>query len=367
MRDIRRIETSSTMMQSSCYAAAGSHCVIRLVYPYALLLLVFVPLLFVLSQRRQRPMVIGYSAIQELRTLPPTALTRLHRLLPVLRLLVLILGIIALSRPQWGLEAVRLRREGIAIDMVIDISRSMAAQDLQLNGQRHNRLEVVKKAFRGFVQGHPDQEIGREGDMIGMVTFARYADSISPLTLEHDLLLALLDRVEIVTLPEDNGTSIGEAIALGVERLRASSAKSRVMILLTDGSNNAGVTEPMEAARIAHALGIKIYTIGTGSHGMAQIALQTRDGRIIRQQMRVSIDEGTLGAIAALTGGKYFRATDQQALQAIYAEIDRLEKSTTVAEHYQQYIDCFPYVLLLALGFLLLEVVLVNTRLRTIP
>lgn len=309
----------------------------RLVHPYALLLLVFVPLLYHFSQRWQRPMVIGYSAIQELKTLPPTTLTVLHRLLPLLRVLVLVLCIIALARPQWGLEAIRLRREGIAIDMVIDISRSMATQDLQLNGQRHNRLEVVKQAFRGFVQGRQAQLAGREGDrrregdMIGMVTFARYADSISPLTLEHDLLLALLDRVEIINMPEDNGTSIGEAIALGVERLRESRAKSRVMILLTDGSNNAGLTEPMEAARIAHAFGIKIYTIGTGSHGVAQIALQTSDGRTIRQQMQVSIDENTLGAIAALTGGKYFRATDQQALQAIYAEIDRLEKSTTVA------------------------------------
>ncbi len=340
---------------------------IRLVHPYALLLLAFVPLLLILRQRWQRPTVIGYPAIQDLKALPPTTATVLYRLLPVLRTLVLVLCITALARPQWGLEAIRLRREGIAIDMVIDISRSMAAQDLQLNGQRRNRLDVVKAAFRGFVQGGQPQTDGREGDMIGMVTFARYADSISPLTLEHDLLLALLDRVEIVNTPEDNGTSIGEAIALGVERLRASRAKSRVMILLTDGSNNAGITEPMEAARIAHAFGIKIYTIGTGSHGVAQIALRTSDGRTIRQQMRVSIDESTLSAIAALTGGKYFRATDQQALQAIYAEIDRLEKSTTVAEHYQQYIDCFPYVLWLALGFLLIEVVLVNTRLRTIP
>ena len=340
---------------------------IRLIHPYALLLLIFALLLVIVSRRRQRPVVIGYSATRELQALPPTALTALHRALPLLRALALIFAIVALARPQWGLEATSIQREGIAIDMVVDVSRSMAAQDLQLHGQRQNRLDVVKAAFRGFVQGQAPQAAGRQGDMIGMVTFARYADSVSPLTLEHDMLLALLDQVEIVTLPEDNGTSIGEAIALGVERLRDSAAKSRVMILLTDGSNNAGLTEPMEAARIAHAFGIRIYTIGAGSHGAAPIALQTADGRTLRQHMRVSIDEEALGAIAALTGGKYFRATHSEALQGIYAEIDRLEKSTTVAKHYQQYIDAFPYLIGAALACLVLEVVLVNTRLRTLP
>ncbi len=339
----------------------------RLVHPYALLLLLLVPVLFFCSQHWQRPVVIGYSAIQELKALQPSGLTRLHRSLPLLRVLVLSLCIVALARPQWGLEATRIQREGIAIDMVVDISHSMAAQDLQLNDQRHHRLDVVKQAFRAFVQGHTAELAGRQGDLIGMVTFARYADSVSPLTLDHDMLLALLDQIEIVMLPEDNGTSIGEAIALGVERLRASSARSRVMILLTDGSHNAGLTEPLEAAQIAHAFGIKIYTIGAGSRGVAPIALRTRDGRIWSQRMTVSIDEQTLTAVATLTGGRYFRATDAAALQAIYAEMDRLEKSATVAEHYQQYVDFFPFFLLAALGCLVLEVVLVNTRLRTLP
>lgn len=200
-----------------------------------------------------------------------------------------------------------------------------------------------------------------------MVTFARYADSISSLTLDHELLLSLLDQIQIITLPEDNGTAIGEAIALGVERLRKRQGTSRVMILLTDGSNNAGVTEPLQAAQIAKAFGIKIYTVGAGSHGIATVAIRLHSGEVMRQEMPVYIDEHTLKAIAALTGGRYFRATDEAALHAIYAEIDQLEKTTTVARHYRRYIDIFPFFLLLALGLLLVEVVLINTRLRTLP
>jgi Ca-activated chloride channel family protein len=338
----------------------------RLANPHALLFLLVVPLLFFLSQRRQRPAAISYSSIHALTGLPSSLLTRLRRVLPVLRVLVLILGILALAQPQWRVETTKIRQEGIAIDMVIDVSRSMTALDLQLDGQQRNRLEVVKHAFRSFIQGggeHGD----RAGDLIGMVTFARYADSISPLTLDHDLLLSLLDQVGIVTLPEDNGTAIGEAIALGVERLRQSTARSRVLILLTDGSNNAGFTDPLQAAQIARALGIKIYTIGAGSTGMAAVAMQAQDGQIRLQRMPVTIDERPLREIARLTRGQYFRVTDAAALRAIYTEIDRLEKTTTVAEHYQQYVERFSLFLWLGLVLLVLEVVLVTTCLRTIP
>jgi Ca-activated chloride channel family protein len=337
----------------------------RLANPYALLLILAVPLLLFLS-RRQRPAAIAYSAIQEFEAMPLSMMTRLRRALPLLRTLGLILCIVALSRPQQGLKAARVYSEGIAIVMVVDISSSMAALDLQLDGQQRNRLEVVKHTFRNFVQGERTLA-GREGDLIGMVTFARYADSISPLTLDHDTLLSLLDQVGIVSLREEDGTAIGEAIALGVERLRDSTAKSRVMILLTDGANNAGETEPVQAAQIAKALGIKIYTIGTGSRGVAPVPVRTRDGRMVLQRMQVFIDEKTLKEIATITDGEYFRATDSAALQAIYGEIDRLEKTTNVAEQYQEYAERFPLVLLPGLAFLLLEIVLINTRFRTIP
>jgi Ca-activated chloride channel family protein len=330
-------------------------------------LLLLIPLLLYVRQRRQRPASVAYSSLHDLATLPLSGMARLRRLLfPGLRVLVLLLGIIALARPQQGLEAIEVATEGIAIAMVVDISSSMAALDLQLDGRPSDRLQVVKHSFRTFVEGAGALS-GRAHDLIGMVTFARYADALCPLTLDHRTLLELLEQVRLVTQPQEDGTAIGEAIALGVDRLRASTAQSRVMILLTDGTNNAGETTPLQAAEIAKAFGIKIYTVGTGTRGMALVPVRGRDGQTVMQRTLVSIDEDTLTRIAETTGGRYFRATDGQALQAIYGEIDRLEKTTTVAEHFQQYAERFAFVLLPALGLLGLEVVLSSTRFRTIP
>ena len=339
---------------------------IRLANPYALLLLLLMPLLYFLHWRWQRPAAIAYSSIQELAALSPSWMTRLRRALPVLRAVVLSLCVLALAQPQWGVEATRVHSQGIAIDMVVDVSRSMEAVERQPDGRQSSRLEIVKQAFHAFVQGHQGLP-GRHGDLIGMVTFARYTDSVCPLTLDHDLLLALLDQVDIVTLPEENGTAIGEAIALGVERLRQSIATSRVMILLTDGSNNAGDTEPLQAAQIAKALEVKIYTIGAVTASTAAVPGQAGDGQMVHQSLPGLMDEFTLMEIARITGGRYFRATDGAALQAVYSEIDRLEKTPLLAEHYQRYTERFSLPLLLGLGGVLLEIVLVNTCLRTLP
>ncbi len=341
----------------------------QLANPCALVLLLLLPLLW-WHQRRQHPVAIAYPAVQTWSEVPPSAMTRLRHVLPYLRLTVIALGILALARPQQGLQAAKVYSEGIAIVMVVDTSGSMSALDLQLYGQPRNRLDVVKHTFHNFVSGEGSLGLrggGRDGDLIGMVTFARYADSVSPLTLDHDTLLSLLDEIAIVSLQEEDGTAIGEAIALGVERLRDATAQSRVMILLTDGANNAGETDPQQAARIAKALGIKIYTIGTGTRGIAPVPVRTRDGRMVMRQMNVFIDEATLKEIALLTEGQYFRATDSATLAGIYRDIDRLEKSANVAEHYQQYAERFAWFLLPALALLLVEVLLVNTRLRTIP
>jgi Ca-activated chloride channel homolog len=230
-----------------------------------------------------------------------------------------------------------------------------------------DRLEAVKATFRAFVEGDSGALAGREGDLVGMIMFARYADIISPLTLDHRAVLELLDQVELVSLAEDDGTAVGDAIVAGVDRLREASGASRVMILLTDGSHNAGEVEPLAAARVASALGIKIYTIGAGSRGIALMPVRARSGGLEYRPAQVFIDEHTLEQVARLTGGHYFRATDADALRAIYAEIDRLETATNVAEHYQRYLEAFPLVLLAALALLALEVVLVSTRLRTVP
>ncbi len=303
----------------------------------------------------------------ELARLPPSWPARLRAALPWLRAAVLILAIVALARPQWGIEATKIQREGIAIAMVVDISSSMGALDLQIDERQANRLEVVKATFRDFVSGDGGALPGRDGDAIAMITFARYADTLSPLTLDHGALLGLLGRVELVPLPEEDGTAIGDGMVAAVERLRAAEGGGRVMILLTDGSHNAGDAEPLDAARIASALGIRIYAIGAGTRGVALMPSRNRDGSIDYVPGQVFIDEYTLERIAALTGGRYFRATDAAALRSIYREIDRLEKGRHVAETYQQYVDVFAPVVAAGILLLLLEIVLVNTWLRTAP
>jgi Ca-activated chloride channel family protein len=339
----------------------------RLETPLALAALVLVPLLFHLARRRGRPASIGYPATGDIALLAPTLTGWLRRALPYLRALALGLCVVALARPQWGHEVTRIYREGIAIVMVVDTSSSMGALDLQIGDEQANRLEVVKKTFRAFVEGGKGILGGREGDLIGMVTFARYSDNLSPLTLDHEALLTALEEVDIVRLPEEDGTAIGDAVVMAAELLQRAGGKSRVMIVLTDGSNNAGSAEPVEAALVAKALGIKVYTIGTGTHGIVMMPVSEGDGELHLVPTQVFIDERTLEQMASLTGGLYFRATDGAALHEIYAEIDRLETSTNVAEQYQQYVEGFPYLLLAALALLMLEAVLVNTRLRALP
>jgi Ca-activated chloride channel family protein len=339
----------------------------RLADPQALLLLLLVPPLLWWVSRGQAPVALGYPALGEVMRLPPSWPARLRRALPWLRALALILAIVALARPQWGVEATKIQREGIAIAMVVDVSSSMGALDLQLGDRQANRLDVVKATFRDFVTGDEGALAGRDGDIIGMITFARYADALSPLTLDHAALLGLLERVEMVAAPEEDGTAIGDGMVLAIERLREAVGVSKVMILLTDGSHNAGDVEPLQAAQIASALGIKTYTIGAGTHGIALMPTRARDGSINYAPAQVFIDEFTLERIADMTGGRYFRATDAAALRSIYGEIDRLEKARHFAESYQTYVDVFPALAAASLGLLLLEVLLVNTRLRTVP
>ncbi len=341
-----------------------------------LLLLFLVPLLFHFSRRFGRQATVDYPTVGELAWLTPTFMTRLRIALPYLRLLALILCIVALARPQWGQQVTRIYRDGIGIVMVVDISSSMAALDLQIGDEPANRLEVVKETFRAFVAGEEaaaasgDETIpsGREGDMIGMVTFARFSDNLSPLTLDHDALLGALEEVTIVQLPEEDGTAIGDAMIMGAEVLQRAGGKSKVMLLLTDGSNNAGNTDPVEAAVAANALGVKVYTIGTGTRGTAMTPIRDSDDAEPRlAPVQVFIDEHTLTQMATTTGGQYFRATDGEALREIYAEIDRLEKTTNIAEQYQRYLEGYPFLVFAALALLVFEGVLVNTRLRALP
>jgi Ca-activated chloride channel homolog len=343
----------------------------RFATPEALLLLPVVGLLVLWLRHRGRPRAVGFPLADALKLLRPSIAVRLYRALPWLRVLVLGLAAVALARPQWGVEATRAHREGIAIAMVIDVSSSMSALDLPLDDRPRSRLDVVKTTFRDFVSGRAEGGAsdlgGRGGDAIGMVIFARYADSISPLTLDYEALVGLLDQVTIVGLPTEDGTAIGDGIVRAIDLLGEAKGAGKVIILLTDGSYNAGETEPLLAARIAAAYGVRIYAIGAGSRGSALMPVPAPGGGVDYVKAQVTIDDTALEQIAQLTGGRYFRATDGAALRAIYSEIDRLETAPNVAEHHQRYIELFPLFVMLGLSLLLIEMLLVNTRLRSVP
>ena len=226
----------------------------KLAHPEALLLLilVLVPVLALALRRRLRRSAIGFPVSAELARLRPSLAARLHAALPWLRALIVALAVLALAGPQWGVETTTTLREGIAVALVVDISSSMSAIDLRLADKPSSRLEVVKATLRDFVAGRAGGLDGRAGDAIAMITFARYADIISPPTLDHEALLALLDQVDIVETPPEDGTAIGDAMVRAVDLLEEVDG-STVIILLTDGSYNAGEAEPLVAAQIAAA------------------------------------------------------------------------------------------------------------------
>jgi Ca-activated chloride channel homolog len=339
----------------------------RFANPEALLLLLLVPLLLAGMRRARAPLAIGFPISGEARQLAPPLALRLHRALPWLRALALGLAVLAAAGPQWGVRTTSIAREGIAIALVIDISSSMSAIDLRLEDRPSSRLEVVKATLRDFVAGTEVELGGRAGDAIGMVTFARYADTISPPTLDHAALLGLLDQVAIVAMPTEDGTAIGDAVVRAIDMLERAEGASKAIVLLTDGSYNAGEVEPLVAAQLAAAYGIRINAIGAGSRGTALMPVAAPDGGTEYLASEVTIDEATLEQMALLTGGKYFRATDAAALRAIYAEIDRLEKAPNVAEHQQRYVELYPLLVALVLLLLLFEIVMITTRLRAIP
>lgn len=258
--------------------------------------------------------------------------------------LSLVALVLALAGPRIGERVSRVQREGIAIMMVIDTSGSMAALDLLTPERERTRLEAVQDVFEQFVLGGGELG-GRPDDAIGVVSFARYADTAAPLTLDHENLVAVARNLEITRLRAEDGTAIGDALGLAVERLRESPAQSRIAVLLTDGVNNAGVETPSSAAELARSQDVKVYTIGAGSTGIAPV----RDQRGVLRSVPVQIDEATLRDVADRTGGRYFRADNADALVDVYAEIDRLERTRITEERSRQYEELFAFPLLAAL------------------
>jgi Ca-activated chloride channel family protein len=315
----------------------------RWLAPWFLLLIPALVALYFVRRRYgiSRPPTLGFSAVG---ALPVRARDRTRLLLNAIYLLAILLVTVALARPQRGLRENELSGRGVDIVLALDVSTSMRAEDFQ-----PNRLAVAKQVASVFMEGRPH-------DRLGLVIFAGTAVTQCPLTLNHSVMVDLLQRVDFGMV--EDGTAIGQGLATALNRLRQSRAKSRVVILLTDGDNNRGAIDPLTAADLARALGVRVYTIGVGTSGIAPIPIDDPNfGRRYVMQP-VVIDETTLKGIAEKTGGHYFRARDNQALAAIYRQIDQMEKSNLTSAAYSEWRDrgpdlIFLAVLLLAVGFAL--------------
>jgi len=276
----------------------------------------------------------------------------LQHLLFVIRILVITLLIIVLARPQSSNSWQDVTTEGIDIVIALDISGSMLAQDF-----KPNRLEAAKDYAAEFITNRPN-------DRMGLVVFSGESFTQCPLTTDHAVLINLFKDIKSGMI--EDGTAIGMGLTNAVNRLKSSQAKSRVIILLTDGVNNLGSIAPLTAAEISKTFGIRVYTVGVGTYGLAPYPFQTPFG-IQYQNVKVEIDEPVLKEIADVTGGKYFRATDNKKLQQIYKEIDKLEKSKIDVKEYSKKKEEFLFFALLACGLFILEILLRNTVLKSIP
>jgi len=327
----------------------------RFAYPQAFFVLVLlIPLLyFELAGKRKRRSV-AFSSLDLLveARLGAGPVKKYGK--TALRALVLVLIVIAASRPQTGRSESSIRTQGIDIMLVLDTSGSMQAQDFQPK----NRLHVAKEVVKEFISK-------RKHDRIGLVVFSAQALSQCPLTLDYDVLCSLVDRVDFGMLQD--GTAVGVALATACNRLKDSKAKSRVVVLLTDGQNNTGIISPATAANIAMSLGIKVYTVGVGTRGLAPFPVD--DPMFGRRlvQMQVDLDEETLQQIAKATDGEYFRATDAEELTTIYDKIDELEKTTIETKTFANYTDKYPLFVFPALLLLVLELGLGESVLRETP
>lgn len=316
---------------------------------------IFIPLtlimVWVILKNHQRNPYFTFSSTQFLPQQRSFKITFLW-LPDVLRFLGLSFLIVALARPQTSSDHQNITSEGIDIVISMDISSSMLAQDF-----KPNRLEASKKVAKEFISG-------RRNDRIGLVVFAGESFTQCPITTDHDVLKSLFSGVKSGII--EDGTAIGHGLGTAINRLKESEAKSKVIILLTDGSSNTGDLQPLDAAVIAKQKGIRVYTIGVGTNGMAPYPTKDMFGRPTTTKMKVEIDEKTLQKIAELSGGEYFRATGNQKLKEIYEEIDKLEKTKyEVSEYSRKHEAFFPFALLGA-GIILLEVILRKTLFKSL-
>lgn len=328
--------------------------------PYWLILIpVLIPLLLwhYAARGMRRRARLRYSDVPRLKAISGGLRPHLRHIPFALRLLALMLVILALARPRSMTIYEPTYTEGVDIVIALDVSGSMRAIDLDSRNES-NRLQVSKEVISRFIDG-------RTQDRLGLVIFASSAFTQCPMTVDYPILHQFLDQIDIGVIDE-NSTAIGNALANAVNRLKNSQANSRVIILLTDGENNAGEIDPLTAAEIARTFGIRVYTIGAGSEGQALIPVQTVFGPRF-QRVEVRIDEKTLNEIARITSGRYFRAKDKGGLEKIFEEINRLEKSKIESTGLRRYSELFFWAAIPALGFFLLEILLAQTWLKVLP
>ncbi len=326
----------------------------RFEQPWFLLLAILLPLFWLIGRRFQRPPVIRFAAARIFESATTFRRSWRKAVQNALYYVACASLIIALARPQLGTATNRIRASGIDIMILLDVSLSMLSEDYSIGSQRASRLEVVKKVTEKFITGRPD-------DRIGLIAFSGRAYLVSPLTLDHTWLVENLARLNIRRMGDqtvigsslvEDGTAIGSALATAANRLRDKHAKSRVIVLLTDGDNNAGKIPPLTAAEAAAAIGIKIYTIGAGTNGLVPFPHSDGFGNTYYSQEYMPFKEDTCREIARIGNGVFFRATDTKTMTEIFNQIDQFEKTEVQIQKYQNYQDAFAW--LLGAGFCLL-------------
>ena len=327
-----------------------------LAYP-AMLLLILPVLLWLFVQYGRSAGQVRFSITRGFLSLPRSPRWHLRNLPLVIHAIALLLLVIAAARPQVGRTTTERKSEGLDIVLAVDTSGSMRALDLKLNGNRYDRLTVVKNVIKEFIEKRVD-------DRIGMVVFGSEAFTQAPLTLDHEVLFRFLGDLEIEMAGP--ATAIGDGLVTATKRLKDLKSKSKVVILLTDGENTAGNVSPDAAAQAAATLGVKVYTIGVGSNGLAPMPVRTLFGTTT-QNVEVRIDEKVLQAIADKTGGKSFLASNTEALRKVYATIDKLEKTEVEVREYVDYKEAGYLFMWPALFLMLFDLLMGLTRLRRIP
>ena len=331
-----------------------------LAHPYLLLLLAALPMVAWWKRKRGQQAAFLYSSTQLVQGVAEISRWSPGRILELLRWAALVLFIFGMARPQFIESETTVRASGVDIVAAVDLSGSMAAEDrgFTIRGEQVNRLEVAKDVLKKFVQK-------RSNDRIGLVAFAGRAYIAAPLTLDHDFLTQNIDRLSLGLI--EDGTAIGSGLSAAVNRLQEVKSKSKIVILMTDGQNNAGKVPPITAAEAALALKVKVYTIGVGTRGMGRMPVPDRFGRKIYQNVQVDIDEKTLTAMADKTGGKYYRADSADTLRRIYDEIDKLERTEVETKKYVQVKELFPWAVIPGLALFVAEILLAHTVWRKLP